>query len=72
MEQLSTVHDAIRDAALDINPEAPNNEVGTFKVSTDVKRLASEICSRNGTTLSCFLRKCCEGLIQDYLKGTDS
>lgn len=29
-------------------------------------KLAAEICSTNGTSLSMFLRKCCEGLCRDY------
>lgn len=67
-EGLSRIHDAIQDAALEGRP-TETLTVSSFKAPPRDLELASEICSRNGTNLSAFLRNCVKRLNADY--GTE-
>ena len=67
-DKLSTVHDAVNQASIDLTPENPAMVVATFKIHQDDKDSAQDICVRNGTTLSSYLRQCCKKLISDYKK----
>lgn len=39
---------------------------GSYRVSPDVKEQAERICSAAGTSLSTFIRKCCENLVEEF------
>lgn len=63
---LTTVHDALSNASGEI--KAPEGlHPATYRVTPQIKELAERICEQNATTLSQFVRKCCEGLVEDYL-----
>lgn len=62
---LTNVHDALRRAVIaDSKKVALTN--ANFKMHPLRKEVAEEICQKNGTTLSAFLRECTDGLIMDY------
>lgn len=63
--ELTTVHDAMANAAAEI--EGPvGMEPATYRITDEIKDTAAKICAQHGTTLSQFIRKCCEGLVKDY------
>lgn len=67
-DRLSTVHDAMSDAAASPEPAEndPNMVVQTFRIPQGLKDDVRRICEANGTTLSSWLRECCERLRSDY------
>lgn len=70
-DSLTTVHDAMTDAQL-TEPFGANDENQrliqcTFRVSRETKDVVDDICRQHGVTLSTWLRKCCEGLMHDYV-----
>lgn len=67
-DRLHNVHDSLNQAAADETSEEGMTQ-GSYRVYPTTKKLAEDICKANGTTLSAFLRKCCEGLVRDYLPG---
>lgn len=66
MYKTTDVHDALRKAQL-----SENNRVAmvnaNFKLNPIKKEMAEQICTKNGTTFSEYLRQCVEGLILDYV-----
>ncbi len=65
-QELTTVHDAVIQAATEVSIPAGPMGTHTFRIHDSVKTIAGQICAAQGTTLSDFLRKCCEGLLKDY------
>lgn len=65
MIKLTTVHDALQSAAFKKNQ---NNQMisASCKIDQKTKDLADGICEKHATTLSAFLRECCESLVLDY------
>lgn len=67
-QNLTSVHQALQAAAQeDRKNQAPLVPV-SLKAHSDTKEVCEKICKSNGTTLSSFLRKCMEGLAQDYVQ----
>ena len=69
MSNLSTVHDAVREAVAEPRPTGQvetKMQPATFKVKDSTKLTAAQICENNGTSLSAFLRWCCILLVRDY------
>lgn len=64
-DKLTNVHDAMKAAVL-AEPEQPEYHVRTFRLPTAMNELTDRICKQHGTTMSAFLRQCCEGLVRDY------
>jgi hypothetical protein len=64
-QPLTNVHDALHRAVLSERNRV-NLVPATFKIDPLKKEISEQICQKNGTTLSSFLRECCEGLILDY------
>lgn len=62
---LTTVHDAINAAATSASSSERMVPV-SVRIPEETKAACQEICERNGTTLSEFLRQCCAGLERDY------
>lgn len=60
------IHDALQRATI-----SEGNRVrltnANFKMNPVKKELAEQICAKNGTTLSAFLRECIDGLIGDFV-----
>ena len=67
-QPLTSVHIALSEATQASKAEMAAMVPVTVKMHENVKDIASDICKTNGTNLSEFLRKCCEGLIRDYRK----
>jgi len=63
---LINVHECLQEAILVSKSEKTAMVPLTIKISEEVKDSVTEICDRHGTTVSEFLRKCCEGLVSDY------
>lgn len=66
--QLTNVHHAVMQSIVDKQPEG-DMVPASFKLHEPVKVKAEEILGRHGVTLSEFCRKCCEGLVRDYIEG---
>lgn len=67
MEQKqTTVHDALAEAAAEINTNPEPMKTYTFRAHIPRIKEAEEICRRQGTTLPDYLRKCVELLPRDY------
>lgn len=64
-QPLTNVHDALHRAVLS-ERDRVNLVPATFKINPLKKTIAEQICEKSGTTLSSFLRECCEGLVLDY------
>lgn len=64
MEQ-TTVHQALAEAAANINTNPSPMETFTFRAYKSKVEEAKAICERNGTTLAEYLRKCIELLPRD-------
>ena len=64
--ELTTVHECLKAAQLESKQYEPKTETITIRIEPTVKARASAICERNGTSISDYLRKCCEGLAADY------
>lgn len=67
--QLTTVHHAVMNAIIE-QPAGDSEMVpASFKLHQAVKEEAEAILKRHNVTLSEFCRKCCEGLVRDYIEG---
>lgn len=64
-QELTTVHKSLAEASIETKEEGPMGTF-TFRIPIELKEQTESYCKRQGTTLSRFLRKCCEGLINDY------
>ena len=62
--ELSNVHEALQRAS--IASEPTESVTQTFRVGKDIKDIVESICARHDTTVSAFLRECCEQLTEDY------
>lgn len=65
-KQLTNVHDAMNRAQVSERDRVALVNAN-FKIHPIKKEVAEQICAKNGTTLSAFLRECVEGLISDYI-----
>ncbi len=64
-QKLTTVHEALAEAAAEINTDAEPMKTYTFRAHLPKIKEAEEICRRQGTTLPEYLRKCVELLPRD-------
>lgn len=64
---LTTVHQALSEAALIEHSGASEFAPTTIRIEPDLKGATMAICERHGTNLSEFLRSCCRGLLRDYI-----
>lgn len=65
-DKLTNVHEALnRAATAPSSPQIPMEQY-SFRMKEDMANKVKDICDRHGTTMSEFLRHCCEGLISDY------
>ncbi len=64
--KLTNVHEALSLATVSTHPENKLLACASFRLDTDVKEQAAQICSRHGVTISDFLRECANGLVRDY------
>lgn len=67
--QLTTVHHAVMQAIQEGQPPEGEMVPASFKLHEPVKVEAEKILARHNVTLSEFCRKCCEGLVRDYIEG---
>lgn len=68
MEQLTSVHESLQNAALQNAQEQSKIITTSFKCDEETISLAHKICRSNGTNLSSYLRECCKSLIGDYTR----
>ncbi len=66
--ELTSVHEALAKAASENIKETQRMVVLSTKVSPDVEAVVQDICRNHGTTISAYLRKCCESLVADYVQ----
>lgn len=66
IKPLTNIHDAMS-RAIESEKERVPLVNANFKINPLKKEIAEQICEKNATTLSAFLRECAEGLIQDYM-----
>lgn len=65
-EKLTDVHEALS-RAQDSDKDRVALVNANFKIHPIKKEVAEQICAKNGTTLSSFLRECVNGLVKDYV-----
>lgn len=61
----TNIHDALQRATLSERDRVALINAN-FKLHPAKKEVAEQICAKNGTTLSAFLRECVDGLIVDF------
>lgn len=64
--KLTDVHQALSTAATESLAESQPLYPFSFRISKETAEKVQELCARHGTTLSEFVRQCCEGLVKDY------
>lgn len=47
----------------------PKEDVVHIRMEPELKELADKIIKTNGSTMSAYLRKCCETLVREYVEG---
>lgn len=62
--KVTNVHEAMAKAASQPTPEVLENY--SFRIKKSLAKQTNELCKRHGTTMSEFIRQCCEGLVDDY------
>lgn len=67
-EKLSSVHDCLQRAALNTQAIAFPSMV-TIRMDEDLKQQVMDLCERNGTTISEYIRQACRDLINDYYRA---
>jgi hypothetical protein len=66
-DTLYDVHKALSQASVVSAPEQALDMITTSaRVDRQLKAEVDEICRRNGTTFSEWVRQCCIGLVKDY------
>lgn len=70
-QKLTDVHEALV-RAQDSDKDRVALVNANFKIHPIKKEVAEQICSKNGTTLSSFLRECVNGLVRDYVGDKES
>jgi hypothetical protein len=65
---VTNVHQALQQASIETQkPDGPAPmRTGTYRIEAETKLKAEAICRRHGTSLSAYLRACCDGLVRDY------
>ena len=63
---LIDVHDAVQAAIDDLN-ESDKSVIISVRMHPKIRDAAEDVLRTNGVTMSAFLRKCCEGLLYDYV-----
>ncbi len=66
---LSNVHDALSKAVIESKKPPKLDKTFTFRTDLEQMIIAEGICDANGTTVSMFLRKCIDCLVEDYRKS---
>ena len=67
MEEISkfnSLHDVLRNASFKAHDERLSH--ASYRIKEETKRMAEQICGGAGTTLSTFLRVCCETLVAEF------
>jgi hypothetical protein len=64
--ELTNIHECLKAAQYETNTVGPLDDTLTLRIQELLKQRSSEICERNKTNLSTYLRKCCEALVADY------
>lgn len=64
--KLTNVHEALAKAATEPSTPTKQLEQYSFRLHEEVGTKCREICARHNTTISEFLRQCCQGLVDDY------
>lgn len=65
-KKLTNVHDALRRAQRAEQDNSPMVNAN-FKMDARKKEHCEQICAKNGTTFSAFMRQCADGLLADYI-----
>lgn len=65
-DDLTNVHEALAAAAQSHEDNEQMIHV-SLRIPEKVKEELTKLCERHGTTVSAFLRKCCEALVSDYI-----
>lgn len=63
-QEATDVHHAMKRAQW--ASEQKEMVTATFRLDSETKTKAEAICERNSTTLSGYLRQCCEVLVEEY------
>jgi hypothetical protein len=64
--KITNVHEALATASSEpTTPSYPMDNY-SFRMKSEIADKVTEICARHGTSMSEFVRQCCEGLIKDY------
>lgn len=63
--RLRNVHEVLGESRFD-NTEHETKETCTFRLEPSIEAAAREICERNDSDLSRFLRGCVKQLVTDY------
>lgn len=77
INHLKTLHEVLAESRFDPpgaeNPQEDGEQgkeapmrCGSYRVETDIKAMAEMICKQNGSSLSAFLRRCCQTLVLEY------
>lgn len=67
--RLTNIHECLADAASEPHVKSLEEKplkAFSFRIREESFAAASEICDRHGTTISEFLRQCCEAIVRDY------
>jgi hypothetical protein len=69
LKPLKNLHEVMIESAGVPEPDADESRSSScaFRFEKDQKALLMALCERHNTTLSAFLRGCCQQLIKDYL-----
>lgn len=63
-ESLKNVHEVLGESRFEPEPETKEN--CTFRIEPTIEAAAREICERNGSDLSRYLRGCVRQLVAEY------
>ncbi len=64
--EITDIHQALQRAALSEGDRVPL-ENANFKCNPVKKEIAIQICEKNGTTFSAYMRECVNALVADYM-----
>lgn len=62
--KFNSLHDVLQIAAFKASDEKLSH--ASYRVKDETKKTAEQICTGAGTTLSTFLRTCCETLVAEF------
>lgn len=70
--KITSVHDAIENALLKYPDKAEPAQVYSFRCDPEVMAAVQIILAKRDLSVSAFVRSCCEGLVNDFTKETES